>query len=133
MIEVNNSLLKKALKNLSTTHAIVATVLFLLALAISFLSPVGVAKWYHVFFKLMMFMCFVMSMMFSVVSLIKGVFLIIYKDKRFDIKITIAGMIVSIVIIMSIVMSLYSDPTLIDVFGLTRKVDMSNPEMMQQW
>ena len=133
MKENDFSFLKKIMNNPSTTHTFLAIILVILGLFLVILTPVGVSKWYHVFFKLMMFMFFVMSFIFSIVALIKGILILLNQDTKYDKKLTSIGSLTSILIILIIVLSLYSNPYLIDIFGLTKKTPIPSPNLIQQW
>jgi hypothetical protein len=133
MNENNFGFLGKVLGNAAAIHAFLAVVLVILGLLLALITPVGVSKWYHVFFKLMMFMLFVMSFVFSAVSLIKGALILLDRDTVNGKILTVASLIVACLIILSIVFSIYSNPYIIDIFGLTKRTPMQSPNIFQQW
>jgi hypothetical protein len=116
-----DSYFKKVFINQTTPYALTSLILFLLGMIFSILTPDVVSKWYHVFIKLMMFMFFVMSFIFSVIVLIKGVTVLLNKDSSDNKILTTASLIISALILSIMVYSLYSNPHLIDIFGLTKK------------
>jgi hypothetical protein len=132
MNEDKAKLLTKILSNPSTTHVFLALVLATLGLLLATVIPVTTARWYHVFFKLMMFMFFVMSFLFSIVALIKGSLILTKTESKYDKKLTSIGLIISLLIILTIVISLYSNPYLIDIFGLTKKNPVMSPNIIQE-
>ena len=133
MNEQKVNFLRKVMSNPSSTHVFLALVLVILGLFLTVITPVGTAKWYHVFFKLMMFMLFVMSFFASIVALIKGLLIILKPDTKHDKKMTSIGLVIALLIILSIVIALYANPYLIDIFGLSKKTPLSSPNIIQEW
>jgi len=133
MKDERKAFLNNILNNPSSTFAFVAAILFIMGFFLSIVTPEGVSKWYHVFFKLMMFMSFVMSFIFSVIALIKGLQMILKQDRIHDIRYTMAGIIATLLIILIMIISLYSNPYIIDIFGLTKKLPPPTPNIIQTW
>jgi hypothetical protein len=133
MDEDKGNLLTKILCNPATTQVFLAIILTVLGLLLAMVIPSTITSWYHVFCKLMMFMFFAMSFFLSVVALIKGSLILIQSDSKYDKKLTTLGLLISLLIILTIVISLYSNPYLIDIFGLTKKKPMLSPNIIQQW
>jgi len=129
----SDTLIKKIFMNQTSAHAFTALILFALGMIFSIITPVGASKWYHVFLKLMMFMFIVMSFIFSVVAIIKGLTVILNKESEDNRNLTLIAIVVSAIIILILVISLYSNPYLIDVFGLTKKTRIYTPNIIQSW
>lgn len=133
MKENSTNFLDKILSNPSSTHVFLALILVALGFFLAIVTPDGVVRWFHVFFKLMMFMFFVMSFLFSVVALLKGSLILLKPESKYDKKLTSLGLIISLLIILTIVISLYSNPYLIDIFGLSKTTPMMKPNIIQEW
>ena len=133
MDKKNTSYQRRVMNEPSAAHAFLAVTLVVIGFFLSIITPVGTSRWYHVFFKLMMFMCFSMGFIFSIVSILKGTLLLVNKDSICDRAVTIAGVTVSLLIILGIITCLYSNPSNIDIFGITKKTPLPSPNIIQQW